>query len=266
MPNDPFTQTTRQELDKFQLATTRFIDTLHAHFSGYSSVTIIDNIRATCELMFGITEHLKKSGHLPSDISLVYSRKYNADEEQDPITSATSEMYQNSRKRSNFSKHADRDAFKTLSYDPFIDVDHFIFNMTVDYETLHCALMKHGLLDNSNEKLYTIKSSLLNSMGKYRDIYYSQYDVPNQGEASSDPMMDFQLRLLHAFELRGQKIECSVPAGVAACAIFRKDKSYFKKEHGAKKFEELGIWPVDTQTSARFTKEIVLRPENTPDI
>lgn len=261
-PFDEIKNAKPQQLDKFQLATNRFIDTLHAYLSGYSPATIIDNVRATCEVMNGIIEHLKNKQLLPSDISLTYSRKTSPEEEPNDITTLTDDMYKSSRIRSNFAKHADRDALKTLSYDTFLNVDHFIFNMTVDYEIFHCALMNQGLLDRSNEELYPIKSTLLNGFYKYKEIYYQQYDVPGHGKASSNPMIDFQLRLQRAIELYRNDEECLVPAGTAACAIFRDDEHYFNPKYRAQQFKELGFWPVDTQTNARFTKEIVPRPED----
>ena len=259
-----------EELDKFQIATVRFIDTLHGHLCGNHSITTIDNARATCELIKGITQHLKKKGIISTDISLLYTHTHSTDgTDEEPCTESrlTDEMYKISRKRSNFSKHADKDAQKTLSYNTAnaaFDLDHLLFNMTIDYEMLHSTLITQGLLDTKNEQLYPVQQSALNEFYRYRQIYHPGDKKPPRHEKSSRNFMkDLYLKMQFANEIAQHGNQCMVPAGVAACIIHRSfENRILNTKVRAEKLRELGVWPVDVQKNASIKKEILSQPQH----
>lgn len=247
-----------KELDKFQIATARFIDTVHGHLCGNHPATSIDNARATCELMSGIAQHLKRKGLLPSDISLLYSRENATDEEPSDVTRLTDEMYKLSRKRSNCSKHADKDAHRTLSYDPNVGLDHLLFNMAIDYERLHSALIKNNLLETANENLYPVEQSLLSDVYEYQQIY-------RQKKHRREPWDTIEkgcLKTQFATDPSHNENQCMVSAGAATCIIFCNDDRIFHGKKLAKTLRELGVWPVDVQKNASIKKEILSQPQH----
>lgn len=253
----------RPELDKFQVITARFIDTLYGHLSGNHPATSIDNARAVCELMSGLTEYLKKSDLLPRDISLIYSLKTPPDDEQDIQALLTIEMYQGSRTRSNFAKHADRDAGSTLSFNSGFSIQHLMFNMAHDYETLHCALIRQGLLNHENERLYPIKNSFLINLYGYKNIFHPYY-ASGQEEPSDETILGSILRIPFRMQLQDDDGECHVPAGAAARIIAEEYGSMMRADKQvAEKIKELGVWPVDTQTNASMKLNRTHTQENT---
>ncbi len=255
-----------KELDKFQIATARFIDTVHGHFCGNHPVTTIDNARATCELIHGIAEHLKKKNRIPSDTYIIYDRKNYTNDETCTQTRLTGEMYKDSQKRSNFAKHADRDAHKTLSYNSDFDTEHLFFNMAVDYETLHSALIENGLLDTSNEKLYPIEYEDLDKLDKYKYIYAPHLTKPLEPKEEENLSLQALFSQLQSTLKDKKEPDTYMMPDAALMCTFVKFGCHniFNPKLKAEKIRELGIWPVDMDTNASMTQTITPAPKNTP--
>jgi hypothetical protein len=248
-----------KELDKFQVLTARFIDTMHGHLAGNHPATTVDNARAVCELMSGLAQHLQRKNLIPSDLNLIYKYTLPKDEEPSRLDQLSVKIRKEARASSNFAKHADRDANQTHSFDGAHHM--LVYNMVQDYEILHCAMLEQQLINHEDEKLYPVKAPFLMDFHKYRRLFHPFYS--SVGEEISDSSLGILLKI----ELREDTRECHVPAGTAAC-IFSKNNSLLilSKEKMAERMRELEIWPVQAETNARMKQECISKPEQSCDI
>lgn len=257
-------------LDKFQVATCRFIDTVHGYLAGNHLATTVDNTRAVCELLSGLAADLKKRGLIPKGLSLVYKFELDPDQEPDIFDLPAIELRKKARAGSNFSKHADRDADKTFSYHFRSGIDMLIFNMAQDYEILHCALIRHGLLDRSSEHLYPIQRSLLVDFNYYRDIYHPAYlNSQSHHDAGLTPSENLLLQFFDINNRMEDKEDVEVPAGAVAAILLRKQGIFVEKEklpEVAQQIRSLGIWPVTTQTNAKLIRRAETTPTAKPEV
>lgn len=260
----------RQELDKFQAATIKLIDTLHGYFLGNHAISIIDDARSICELISGFTKHLKDQGKIDPNLELIYNLKSKpGDQNLSPLKrkqkKLTIAMRLASQKRSNYAKHADKDADKTLSYDRGLDILHLLYSMVGDYALLHSELIQKGLLDQSQEKLYPIKRSLLWDHGyQYRSIYYfsnQNHWQPKLEDSTSGifKIFKFSSSSVQEFPPPPQG-DIHVPAAAAACILFYRsafgtESDLARKRIVAQEMEDLGIFPVNEQTNARVKRD-----------
>ncbi|MGH1398491.1 MAG: hypothetical protein ACRBCT_04680 [Alphaproteobacteria bacterium] len=255
------------ELDRFQIATIRLIDTIHGYFAGDHAVTLFDNARAACEVISGFTKALQqRGGLLPQDIPLIYKSDKEIGEDADKHTLISAEMHKVSRQRSNASKHANKDARKVYSYSDTMNLSHLMFSMVQDYETLHCALLKAGLLDTDTERLYPIKRAwLVTNARQYRNIYHSAYSGSNA--AIDDGSIASTLTKLN-YQFDEQEI--NVPAATVACLLFHREGMMRPYDYEANNpvletMSKLRIWPISISTHARAVRDPnVLNLNSTP--
>ena len=119
------------DLDKFQLATIRLGDAIFGFFAGQHSLTVIDDIRGTRELIKGV--------------SALYANKGLIDEINYDDNKNT--LIQFIRLGSNFAKHAHKDADRAMPYSDEVRV--LGLNQAVrEYLELFDALEGGGFLDN----------------------------------------------------------------------------------------------------------------------
>lgn len=253
-PNPP----PRDELDKFQVTTARFIDTLHGYLNGNHAVTTIDNARATCELISHLAKYFQAQSLIPSDLKLVYKFHVNEGQEPERHELLAINIRKGARASSNFSKHADRDPNKTRAYDDNFQLEMLLFNMIQDYEALHCALITNNLLDLEKEKLYKIKNAWLLELNHYKNIFHPYY-ASSPEETAYDPIVASFLKVALQMNLTDKQGECMVPAAAAACAITRAFSFFsinYNHEKGAEEIKQLGIHPVNTQTNSRIRRDL----------
>lgn len=241
-------------LDKFQVATTRMIDTTHGFFSGNHATTVFDNARAVCALTTDLAKDLQRRGFLPPDLTFFYSSK---------ITNIEKDNYAYAKQASNFAKHADKDANETHPYDGN-GVENLLLIMAEDYETLHSALVKASLLVCDHERLYKADRDI--SMNHYKSLY----DPTSKLMKKLNPVKVVDEVPFYALSreqiLEMEKKHIHVPAAAAACMIYKKyyyfsnrtkensAKAMKTKQKLAKKMESLGIWPVDIGTNAMLIR------------
>jgi hypothetical protein len=132
--------------------------------------------------------------------------------------------------------------------------------MMQDYETLHSALMNHGLLNRDNENLYPIKRSSLLDFHEYKGIFHPYYSS-GQKLFSGASLTGMFLNTILLAEQSDDEGECYVPAGAAACIIARNSMLTTDKRV-AEKIRALGIWPADSNTNAYMIRNFASRQEN----
>lgn len=251
----------KYELDKFQVATCRLIDTLYGFFAGNHDATTYDNARAVCELVSGLTNYLQENGKLDEELSLLYNLKAGTCStplEQRTLkeerTLITVDMLKSSRTSSNFSKHADRDADKKISYNG-VELVHFLYNMATDYMRLHRALIDAALLDHNQERLFPVKREHLYFNGnEFLTFYDDIYSEEPSSELSSLSSVS------GAFKPNEDEY-IGIPASIAVSIIFF-EKNHYRytpemRMQVASEIKDLGIWPVETTT----VPQIMLEPD-----
>ena len=252
------TITEKNKLDKFQVTTCRLIDTIHGYFLGNHPATTIDNARAVCELISGLTKYLQKKGFIPRDFKLIYNIEADPND-SNACNYALShvEMFNSSKAGSNYAKHSDRDADKTFLYENDYKLAHLLHAMVCDYGKLHLALIRSGRLDLHNEILYPVNlSDFSNYGGEYKELYIQEYFYRNPQPSLEAFLTQCSLSYVFAENLFSKEI-INIPAAAVACMYFNKEcfKTNFNgkaRQTVAEEIRGIGIWPVETSANAKM--------------
>lgn len=243
-----------QQLDKFQVINSRFIDTIHGYFAGNHITTTIDNARAVCSLMADFATHLERKGHLPNDFELTFDSRAS---DQDP--------HKRVKQASNFAKHAQNDAHKTFWYGNSVEVQIFMGTMIKDYETLHCTLMTTNLLETRFEQLHKVDASILSRISPYHSLYDPYEKTLREAKPvghTEEGRPCYQFSIEQEKQMTGK--HAYMPAAVIAHQLFEKwsiharlnntEESITSMRKNAKEMESLGIWPVNIKANAMMTR------------